>query len=301
MKKSIFGIVLSFLVTAVFADEPLLNYEKSYTVSSSNGKYYLYLDYDNNKTSCYLKSEEETSPIWEISKFYGAAGTVFLDDSGTYCTVCHHPDLIPQNYKKNWIIFTVYKNGIEYVKIKFSDVIKDTKKLVETVSHFRWGHICGIYEKGMILDTVEGIKIYNFQKKSFLPLSDKRNITAWTEEELLESSLDLISSDGKIERYFDFSDFGAETIQGKSVAAILGTITVKEYTTKDGEKVLDKEISVVPPELFWRIDSNGVLELSDDALFRHNVTRISKLCYSPDKKKVYAVEDNKFVTFKYRK
>ena len=125
MKKSIFGIVLSFLVTAVFADEPLLNYEKSYTVSSSNGKYYLYLDYDNNKTSCYLKSEEETSPIWEISKFCGTAGTVFLDDSGTYCTVCHYPDLIPQNSKKNWIIFTVYKNGIEYAKIKFSDVIKD--------------------------------------------------------------------------------------------------------------------------------------------------------------------------------
>lgn len=301
MKKSIFGIVLSFLVIAVFADEPLLNYEKSYTVSSSNGKYYLYLDYDNNKTSCYLKSEEETSPIWEISKFYGAAGTVFLDDSGTYFTVCHYPDLIPQNYKKNWIIFTVYKNGIEYAKIKFSDVIKDTKKLVETVSHFRWGHICGIYEKGMILDTVEGIKIYNFQKKSFLPLSDKRNITAWTEEELLESSLDLISSDGKIERYFDFSDFGAETIQGKSVAATLGTITEKEFMTEDGEKIIKREISVVPPELFWRIDASGVLELSSDDLFRHNVTRISKLCYSPDKKKVYAIEGKEFVVFKYGK
>ena len=134
-----------------------------------------------------------------------------------------------------------------------------------------------------------------------IPKSYKGITTAWTEEELLGSSLELISTEGKIEKYFGFSDFESETLPGKSVAAILGTITVKEYTTKDGEKVLDKEISVVPPELFWRIDSNGVLELSDDALFRHNVTRISKLCYSPDKKKVYAVEDNKFVTFKYRK
>ena len=189
----------------------------------------------------------------------------------------------------------------EYGKIKFSDGIKDTKKLVKTESHYRWGNLYAVYEKGIILDTVEGVKIYNFQKKSFLSLTDKRITTPWTEEELMDSSLELISSDQKIEKYFGFSEFESDNLSGKSVAAYLGTITEKEYKTDEGEYWVQKEISVVPPELFWRIDSNGVLEMASDPSFKNDVIRISKIYYNPRKKKVYAIEDNKFEVFKYEK
>ncbi|MBP5452719.1 MAG: hypothetical protein J6Y16_10830 [Treponema sp.] len=298
MKKNLIGIVLLFLVTSVFADEKLFQHHESYTVSSDNGSYYLYLDYDNNKTSCYRKSEEETSPVWEMDGFYEY---VYIDDTGTYCVINNWPDLIPQEYKKNWNLFRIYKNGKEYAKIKFSDVIKDTKKLVKTESHYRWGNLYAVYEKGIILDTVEGVKIYNFQKKSFLSLTDKRITTPWTEEELIDSSLELISSDQKIEKYLGFSEFESDSLSGKSVAAYLGTITEKEYKTDEGEYWVQKEISVVPPELFWRIDSNGVLEMASDPSFKNDVIRISKIYYNPRKKKVYAIEDNKFEVFKYEK
>ena len=64
--------------------------------------------------------------------------------------------------------FVVYKNGALYDTQRVRDVIKNLKKLQRTVSHYKWGTLLDVYSDGIFFDTVEGLKRYDFAKKSFV-------------------------------------------------------------------------------------------------------------------------------------
>ena len=89
-------------------------------------------------------------------------------ENGSYKFVFTYTNLLPLNYQKKSILFTVYKNGIKYDTQTIKDVLKNPKGLQRTASYYYWGTCKAIYEKGIILDTVEGYKIYNFEAKKFL-------------------------------------------------------------------------------------------------------------------------------------
>lgn len=222
---------------------------------------------------------------------------LYSDNNGIYTVKFYFENLLPLNFKSEDKVFTVYKNNKQFSVCKVSDLIENTESLEKTVSNYYWGKIHAIYDKGIILETVEGVKIFNFESKKILSVNDIRNFNAWNEKELINTSLFRINSDYIIENYYGFMKDKSENF----VSASLGTKFKRYYTTQTGEQVSTEKISVIPPELFWKIDENGNLVIANDNFFIDNLIIISKLFIDETRKLIYASENGKLVIFKYEK
>lgn len=295
MKKNILNILFVFLANLIFCDESPLT-TATYNKYSNNKLYYLHIDYENDITCCYETKKKDSAPIWKIPGWYS---NIYVSDDGIYCIffVNGMENLLDKNFDKNDTLFKIFKNGKEYDSKKICDVIKNDRNLERTISHYYWGGFYDIYENGLILNTVEGIKIYNFNEKNFLSLVDKRIYVKWTNEEILNSSLSIISSENIIEQYSGFIIFDTKNY----VSALLGKIVEKEYKSKDKSIITIKESSVSPVELFWNIDNDGILNICSNESFKKDNTKIAKIYINKNGNVLYAVKDNKFVQYKYKK
>ena len=91
-----------------------------------------------------------------------------------YCVTSDYMELIPLEFNTKDILFSIYKNGKLYDNVNLQKVIKDSKKLERTESHNYWGRIQFVNNSGILLDTVEGKKIYDFETKE---ISSVKNIS----------------------------------------------------------------------------------------------------------------------------
>lgn len=283
-------LILFSILGFCFADEPMMP-PGTYKQYSKSENFYLIVDFENNEICCYENNGKQNEPLWKIPGWYDF---VYLSDDGTYCLIFENGvgNLLDVNYKKKDILFTVYKNGIKYDEKRICDVIKNFGKLKRTVSHYYWGMLKNFYEKGIVFNTVEGLKIYNYEAQKILPPMDERNFVDWKEEDLLNKSLSLKSEEGVIENYFEFTK--ADCFN--SVAAVIGKTVVTKKIQNDGTVVKEKESIVTAPELFWRI-TDGVLEICIDELFGKNSVKLNKLFV--DENNLYAIKNKKLVIFDY--
>lgn len=213
-------------------------------------------------------------------------------EKGSYKVVFTYTNLLPLNYKKENILFTVYKNGKEYDSQAIGDVLKNLRGLQRTASHYYWGTCKAIYEKGIILDTVEGYKIYNFESKKFLALNDKNNAASWTRKDLIHHSLEKITTNGAIENY---SYFDYDSNVGQIVAATYGR-TERRASSPNYKK----PVSISAPLLYWNINGAGLLTIArDSADFTKNNVQIYKIYIDEKSEIVYAIQNNQFVRYKY--
>ena len=216
----------------------------------------------------------------------------FSVENGSYKVVFTYTNLLPLNYQKKNILFTVYKNGIKYDTQTIKDVLKNPKGLQKTASYYYWGTCKAIYEKGIILDTVEGYKIYNFEAKKFLSLTDKSNAVFWTQKDLIHHSLEKITTNGSIENY-NYFDYDSNV--GHIVAATYGR-TERRASSPNYKK----PVSISAPLLYWSINNAGLLTIArDSADFTKSNTHIYKIYIDEKFEIAYAIQNNQFVRYKY--
>lgn len=216
----------------------------------------------------------------------------FSVSNGTYKVVFTYTNLIPVDYNINTVLFTVYKNGSEYDTVAIKEVIRNPRNLQRTVSHYYWGTCKGIYEKGIVLDTIEGYKIYNFEQKKFLALNDRRNAAPWSRKELLHHSLELINTTGSIENY---SYFDYDSKVGQIVGATYGRIETRPYSPN-----YKKAVSLTSPLLYWSVNSEGVLSMAyDSSNMTRNPVMIYKIFIDEKNETLFAIQNNRFVKYKY--
>ena len=165
MKKLLLFIVLFCFLFCAFADEPMLPPE-NYTKLFEDGRFMLVCDTSKKETTCYELSESgvdvEYREKWRIPRWGQYA---YLSENGEFCVLDDWGGLIPLDYDEEYVLFVVFKNGAEYAKIKLFDVIRDGKNLQCTVSHYRWGYIKSFGNDGILLNTVEGNKWYDFKTR----------------------------------------------------------------------------------------------------------------------------------------
>ena len=160
MKKILCLFFSVILLNSIFADEKLLPPE-TYIEHSKNEKYFITVDFPEKKITCFENNDMEKS-LWQIDGWYYS---VFLSNDAKYCVTSDYQDLIPLEFNKKSILFSVYKNGKIYDNVTVQKVINNSKNLQRTESHYKWGTISSVSTEGILLNTVEGKKIYNFETK----------------------------------------------------------------------------------------------------------------------------------------
>lgn len=160
MKKILCLFFAVILLNSIFADEPLLPPE-TYIEYSKNEKYFITVDFPEKKITCFENNDMEKS-LWQIDGWHYS---VFLSNDAKYCVTSDYQNLIPLEFNKKSILFSVYKNGKIYDIVTVQKVINNSKNLQCTESHYKWGAISTVSTEGILLNTVEGKKIYNFETK----------------------------------------------------------------------------------------------------------------------------------------
>ena len=156
-----------FLVLHSFADEPLLIPE-NYTVYSESEKYFLECDTKSNITTCYeipnleIDIMDPANLAVEKYKIAECGLSAYISDNGEFCVLDFHGEVVPGNVFNSYILFKVYKNGKEYGEILLSDLVQKKRNLHKTVSHNYWGKIKSFKDTGILFETVEGEKWFDF-------------------------------------------------------------------------------------------------------------------------------------------
>ena len=165
IKKLVLIPALICFLFFTFADEPMLP-PQNYTKLFADGRFMLICDATKKETTCYELVGASAAVVpeekWSIPKW---RQFVYLSENGEFCVLDDWGGLIPLNYDMEYVLFVVYKNGVEYTKIRLFDVIRDEQNLERTVSHYHWGNIKSFENDGILLDTVEGKKWFDFNKR----------------------------------------------------------------------------------------------------------------------------------------
>lgn len=152
--QSIIIFVLTILaVNAVHADRYIpptmrktVSHNNAFTVVSSLTKETWVL---NNTTK---------QKIWSMAGWYPQ---IFVSNDGDYVVTDHYEkNHIPVRY--NLVLFTFWKRGREIRKVTLKEIVPDKSILLRTVSHYHWGTIDGINDKGELLVKRRDGKIFLF-------------------------------------------------------------------------------------------------------------------------------------------
>ncbi len=203
--------------------------------------------------------------------------------------------LLPLKYK-NPVLFIVFCNGRKYDEVSLNDVISGKRNLVKTVSHFYWGKIAAVYEKGIILETVEGVKIFGFKQKKIFSKPDPGLVVPWNDDELVFHSL-IHSSEQKKECFtfegMDDNQFGEYP---------LVACTYINYFRKRGygnPECFYEEASAVAPIEYWMIDGNGALRIHPENPSGGKARKLEKIHADLVSKKTYIFESGNIKIYEY--
>ena len=142
MNRIIAIILLS--VINVYADTPLPTPSKV-TGLSVNGQY----EFVSDPQSGTRATEVRTGNIlWTIDDWF--RWCFLADDGSHFVTGYNGLNLIPQNYKKDLVLITFWKNGTKIREVTIEEIIPNLKILEKTVSHYHWGTISGFTKNRLI-------------------------------------------------------------------------------------------------------------------------------------------------------
>ena len=164
MRRFVLVIAVLLATFAVFADEPLLKPEP-YTARSANGKFFLRCDSDKNTTTCFEKTEKGDKKKWTVQDWQEFE---FVSNDGVFCILDETKGLVPTDYNADTILFKVYKNGKLFDTLTVGRVYEKLILITmnETASHYKWGQIENLYGDGILLQTNEGKRWYDFGTKT---------------------------------------------------------------------------------------------------------------------------------------
>lgn len=191
--------------------------------------------------------------------------------------------LIPLDYK-NPVLFTVFCNDRKYDEVFINDVISRKRNLEKSVSHFYWGKISAVYEKGVILETVEGVKIYGFKQKKTFSKADSELALHWSAEEIIFHS--LVHSSEQKKECFTFD--GMDGNQFEKYPLVACTYIV-----------FYKEASAVAPLEYWMIDGDGALRIHPENPSDTKARKLEKIHVDPVSKKAYVIESGRIKLYEY--
>ena len=155
--------VFTFSFASVSADEPLPSLPESYTKFSQNKEFFLIADGENGTTTCYKMTKNGSEERWRIPAWSYFA---YISDNGKFCVLDDKGGLLNLDSDKNTVLFAVYLNGELYDQITLSKIIDNKRSLKRTASHYYYGEIRQLRDDGILLETVEGLKRYDFATKS---------------------------------------------------------------------------------------------------------------------------------------
>ena len=151
---------------AVLADTPQPA-PATYEVASSNGKYFAFVDARNKSTIVFDNQNPRVRrELWRIPGYHTS---VFVSDDGGYLVIGYAgQNLLPLDYTKDTVAFTVYHDGKMTGQVTFGELIHDFSKLKMTASHYSWGSILSLSDHSLLIDTVEGQKTFDVQSLTFI-------------------------------------------------------------------------------------------------------------------------------------
>jgi hypothetical protein len=130
----------------VSADESLPP-PKLHVVESPSKGYVATVD---PKSGVAVRAADSRKVLWESPKTWSRSA--FLADDGEHFVTGYDGlNLIPVNYTTNLVLITFWKKEQKIRDVTVGDLFPNTKVLVRTVSHYRWGGIQGITNNTLIV------------------------------------------------------------------------------------------------------------------------------------------------------
>lgn len=255
---------------------------------SADENFIVVSDFDKNTTECFYLLNNKNL-LWKIDQsfqeFYLSTDSSFL------ITLDGGFGFLSKNYKNKDHLFSVYKNGELVYSKKIGDVIKTKKNLQKTVSHYRWGNFVFADTNFVIFDTVEGFKIYSLEEKKLTEKDLEKINIPWTEKEILGKT--FFYSDETKSESMQFSILDKE--DSEKFFYIENKIVVCTFVKKS-----KNYSTAIAPILYWTLDSMGNLFVYNDSTDDGDAIKIKKLCIDEKSKKIYAIENSKFVCYDFR-
>ena len=153
MKKFIIVLLLS-LISVANADEPLPPPE-TYTVLTENKKYLAEISLEDVLTTVFkIEKDGKRKKLWQILGWFRWAS---LSNDGLYLGIPFwRGNLLPQEYRKEQVVFQLVKEGKLICIIRLNELIENFDNLIKTASHYYWGSYKGFNNKNeFVIETVE--------------------------------------------------------------------------------------------------------------------------------------------------
>jgi len=155
--QSIIIFVLAiFAAKVVYADTPLpppathkaVSHNQAFTVVSSP------------KKGTWVLHNATNRKLWSMVGWYRL---IFVSNDGDYVVTGYDGlNLIPLDCNDDLVLFTFWKRGKEIRKVTLKEIVPNKSILLHTASHYLWGGIGGINNKGELLVKRRDGKIFLF-------------------------------------------------------------------------------------------------------------------------------------------
>lgn len=152
-------VFLIFFNSICFADAPLAP-AKAYTTCSTSKEYCIDFNFTPPKGSgvAYKLENHKKKEIWKIDNWMRIA---YISNDGEYLVSCA-TNLVSSSTLWSAMdskIVHIYKNGQLINQIKIKDIIKNKKMLVQTTSHYAWGHCSDLVDYNLTIIALNDKKI----------------------------------------------------------------------------------------------------------------------------------------------
>src|SRR5260221_5893950 len=143
-------LILLSCASVVRADEPLAPPAR-YEVKSSSHKYVATLD---PKTGVVVRATGSSNILWTATNWFRVA--FLANDGQDFVTGYDGMNLIPQDYTKDLVLVTFWRQDKRIRDVTVGELFPDTRILEKTVSHYHWGSIAGITNSTLIVSRCDG-------------------------------------------------------------------------------------------------------------------------------------------------
>ena len=152
---TIFVLTL-FAVSTVYADRALRPPATHEVVSRNNA----FTVVSDPEKGTWVLDNATKQKRWSMAGWYRR---IFVSNDGNYVVTGYNGiNLIPLSYTDNLVLFTFWERGKEIRKVTLKEIVPDKSILLRTASHYLWGTISGINDKGELLIKRRDGKIFLF-------------------------------------------------------------------------------------------------------------------------------------------
>jgi hypothetical protein len=144
-------VLVALFSLAAKADTPLPPPEE-FTVCSDT-KAFCATSKPEGSTIIFTGIGKSYKELWQISGWHRS---IFVSNSGVVAVAYDGINLLPLDFNRQMVMLKFYKDGHLLREVRLQEIVRDTRKLRRTVSHYEWGSVIGFETNGRLaLSTVE--------------------------------------------------------------------------------------------------------------------------------------------------